>query len=183
MKFEKRWHLYVFIMSVVLIVFSFIYALLAWNDLPSRIPIHFNFSGEPDAWGNKNIFSLFFPFIMQIIFTPLMLFLYFKPQYMSMPTSLLLTTLPEKQKTTAFGLIRNVAVFTLLWLNLIFAFISYMIVSGAKEEALPYQGWILLFLVAVMLFWLVWYNIYIYRIIKKEFDINPFSGKKVKKNS
>ena len=32
----------------------------AWNFLPSSIPIHFNFAGEANSWGNRNDLLLLF---------------------------------------------------------------------------------------------------------------------------
>jgi len=181
MKFEKAWHLYAFVAVICLVVISFLIGIVSWSGLPDIIPTHFNFEGQPDSWGNKSFLTLFFAPVLQVFMTALFAFIYIKPQYMNMPTTLFLTTLPEKQKLRALGLMRNVAVVTLIWVNILFTYVSYMIVSGAREETLPYQGWVLIGLVAAMLIWLVWYNIHIYRIIKKEFDINLFNGEKVKK--
>jgi uncharacterized membrane protein len=30
-----------------------------WPELPLRIPIHFNFAGEPDGWANKSVLAWF----------------------------------------------------------------------------------------------------------------------------
>jgi hypothetical protein len=30
----------------------------AWSSLPERVPVHFNFSGQPDRWGSKDTFGL-----------------------------------------------------------------------------------------------------------------------------
>jgi uncharacterized membrane protein len=49
------------ILLAVLIIVHF------WAVLPDRIPIHFGFSGQPDAWGNKVMIWLL-PAVAAIIF-------------------------------------------------------------------------------------------------------------------
>jgi uncharacterized membrane protein len=41
------------IASALLMLLTFVYLLSIWNDLPQRIPTHFNAAGEPDGWGGK----------------------------------------------------------------------------------------------------------------------------------
>jgi uncharacterized membrane protein len=38
----------------LVIIAPVIYLLIVWNDLPSTVPIHYNFQGEPDRYGNKS---------------------------------------------------------------------------------------------------------------------------------
>ncbi len=33
----------------------YLYLARFWNDLPQKFPIHFNFSGQPDNWANKQL--------------------------------------------------------------------------------------------------------------------------------
>ncbi|MBC7347181.1 MAG: DUF1648 domain-containing protein [Clostridia bacterium] len=42
----------------LLIFFSFWYPLAQYPEMPARIPIHFGFSGLPDAWTDKNLGAL-----------------------------------------------------------------------------------------------------------------------------
>ncbi len=39
--------------SVIGLLFSFFLVAHFWGILPERIPTHYNFSGRPDAWGEK----------------------------------------------------------------------------------------------------------------------------------
>jgi uncharacterized membrane protein len=52
------------VLSVMGVVFTFILVYQSWGILPDRIPTHFGFAGQPDAWGNKA--SLFFLPIMTV---------------------------------------------------------------------------------------------------------------------
>lgn len=40
----------------------------SWQKLPQQIPVHFNFSGNPDSWGNK-LTILLFPIISVVLYT------------------------------------------------------------------------------------------------------------------
>lgn len=166
---KKKWHLYAFILSFALVVATIIITIYGWYSLPDIIPTHFGFSGQPDAWGNKSLFNIFFAPAIQIVLMVLFVFLYFKPQYTNIPTTMFVMTLPEKQRERSFELLRNVTVVTGLWINTLFTFISIMVIEGSYSNDLGYTMWALLTLIAALLIWLVWYNIHIYRIIKKEF--------------
>lgn len=179
-KMKKKWHLYAFIISLGLIAITLIITVYGWYVLPDIVPTHFGFSGQPDAWGHKSLFNIFFAPALQILITSLFVFLYFKPQYTNLPTTMFIMTLPEKQKEKSIELIRNVTVMTVLWINILFAYVALMIIEGAYSNDLGYAGWGLLILIIVFLVWLVWYNIYIYKIIKKDLCRNPFTGKKIK---
>ena len=41
--------------SVLMIAATFGALILTWNRLPPTVPIHFNFSGKPDAWGSRAV--------------------------------------------------------------------------------------------------------------------------------
>lgn len=42
------------IVAVVLALYSYFLIQTSLPDLPSRIPIHFNFAGKPDGWGSPH---------------------------------------------------------------------------------------------------------------------------------
>ncbi len=50
--------------SITLLFITFFYLFSIWNDLPGKIPVHFNFAGKADRWGGKGSI-----FIMPIIAT------------------------------------------------------------------------------------------------------------------
>lgn len=46
---EKSLHIFSFILVGLMLLLS----ILSWNDLPDKIPIHFNIFGDADRWGGK----------------------------------------------------------------------------------------------------------------------------------
>jgi len=43
------------LLPVPFVIFLVIYPLWVYGDLPARIPVHFNFAGEPDGWESKGM--------------------------------------------------------------------------------------------------------------------------------
>jgi uncharacterized membrane protein len=67
-KVERAWwEKLVDIISFCILFVSFIYIIFVWNDLPEKMPIHFNFSGEADNWGGRGSI-LIFPFVSAVLF-------------------------------------------------------------------------------------------------------------------
>lgn len=48
------------LLLIALLVIPYIYLSLIWNDLPSRVPTHFDVDGNPDDWSSRS-FLLFLP--------------------------------------------------------------------------------------------------------------------------
>ena len=55
----KLWEKVVIAIGVLGILFSIIYLVITWGDLPKEIPVHFNGAGEVDNWGNKGTLMIF----------------------------------------------------------------------------------------------------------------------------
>ncbi|MGP4081206.1 DUF1648 domain-containing protein [Pseudalkalibacillus sp. R45] len=34
------------------------YLVMQWSSIPNKVPVHFNFAGEPDNWGHKGLIWL-----------------------------------------------------------------------------------------------------------------------------
>ena len=47
--FQKALNLF----SILVLILSFLYPLLKWNQIPDTIITHWGFSGQPDGWGPK----------------------------------------------------------------------------------------------------------------------------------
>jgi uncharacterized membrane protein len=48
-------------------VFAIGYAWTHYGELPARVPTHFGFSGEPDAWQAKSLFSVMLPALLTLV--------------------------------------------------------------------------------------------------------------------
>ncbi|MFT8316091.1 MAG: DUF1648 domain-containing protein [Clostridium sp.] len=43
----------IFVLTVIVLILNFIFVIIYWKDMPSTIPIHFDFSGKPNGWGGR----------------------------------------------------------------------------------------------------------------------------------
>ena len=42
------------VIAIILLIVPFIAIALFWGQIPDTVPTHYNFKGEPDAWGSKS---------------------------------------------------------------------------------------------------------------------------------
>lgn len=154
-------------LGVVLILISWGIALWAWPDLPIRIPTHFGPSGVPDAWSEKNFWSVFLLPIIQVGISALLWWCYRHPQYSNIPSTMVIMALPEPTRSTMFRLIRRMLVITLVLVNLLMAHIVLASVSVAFRVSDRLNPWLMLFFVVILFSILARYTIAMYRIVKK----------------
>lgn len=55
------------LLSLLIMMSSFIYIIVMYNRLPETIPTHYNFAGEADQWGSKRTIFIF-PVLMLFMF-------------------------------------------------------------------------------------------------------------------
>lgn len=161
----KTWHKVGLILAGIMVLVSMAIAVYYWGKLPSLIPTHFGFSGQPDAWNDKSIFYVFLLPGLQLLILIGFVFLYYKPQYSDMPTTLWLMTMEEHKRDHAFDLIRTMIVGISLWIGVLFTYLTYEMNRSALNGGGP-NSWVMLGLVGGMLIWLVWWTVKVYRATK-----------------
>ncbi|MEH7226266.1 DUF1648 domain-containing protein [Bacillus sp. JJ1566] len=55
------------LLSILFLVGIYVFIIVNWNEIPDRVPTHFNFAGEPDRWGGKAS-ALILPIIATFLF-------------------------------------------------------------------------------------------------------------------
>lgn len=163
----KKWHKVGFLVATILAIISWAVAICYWDKLPAIIPTHFGISGQPDDWQNKSVFWAFMLPALQLFMVILFGFLYWKPQYSDMPTTMWLMTMEEHKKNHAFDLIRTMLVGTSLWIGVLFTYMVYMMNESALTAGVGMNPWILLAIVGSMLVWLAWYTVKVYHLTKE----------------
>lgn len=119
---------------------SVFYLISIWSSVPSEVPIHYNFAGEPDGWGDKWNLS-----ILPVIGLTLWIGLYFIEKY---PHTHNYIGLTEENKERLY---KNSQLLVNVLRNEIMIFFSYMTVetvnvAGGHEMVLG--AWVMpLFLV------------------------------------
>ena len=51
----------------LLLLLPLVAGLILWNQIPDRVPIHFDIHGHPDGWGEKAFAIIGFPLMMLVI--------------------------------------------------------------------------------------------------------------------
>ena len=64
--FQKALNLF----SILVLILSFLYPLLKWNQIPDTIITHWGFSGQPDGWGPKGTIWII-PVFSLVLYLPL----------------------------------------------------------------------------------------------------------------
>jgi len=145
---------------------SWVVAVMYWDKLPSVIPVHFGFNGNPDSWAEKSLFYVLMLPVIQTIMLAVFAFIYQKPQYSNIPTTMWLTALDDKSKKEAYILIRNMNVGVLVIVSILLTYMTYGMNYSALNTELGLNPYILLTVVAIMLVWIIYWAIVINKSIK-----------------
>ncbi len=163
----KTWHKYGLAVTGLLALASWIIAATYWGKLPAVIPTHFGVNGMADDWQNKSIFWAFLLPAIQTLMVAMFGFLYWKPQYSDMPTTMWLMAMEDKVKEHAFDLIRTMLVGTGLWVGVLLTYMVYAMNVSALDKSLGMNPWLLLAFVSGMILWLILWTIKVYRATKE----------------
>jgi uncharacterized membrane protein len=155
------------VVAGIMAMASWIIALYYWGRLPGIIPTHFGITGAPDAWSDKSIIYVFLIPFLQTVMLGSFLFLYEKPQYSDMPTTLLLMSMEESHREHAFGLIRVMLVGVSLWIGALFTYMTWVMNASALDKVIGPSPWLMGGLIGGMLLWLAWYTVKVYRYTKQ----------------
>jgi len=166
----KTWHKVGFAVAIILALASWVIALSYWGKLPSVIPTHFGISGQPDAWNDKSIWWAFLIPGLQSLMLGSFVFLYYKPQYSDMPTTLWLMTMEQHKRDHAFDLIRTMLVGIALWIGILFTYLTYGMNASALQQGVGLIPVIMMSVVGGMLVWLVWWTVKVYRATKEAME-------------
>jgi len=159
---KPRFKIY-YIIAILLAITSWAIAIYFWDKLPSVIPTHFGISGAADGWAEKSLFSVFLLPSIQTVIAALFIFLYYKPQYANIPSTMWLMTLDPNHRDHAFGLIRNMMAGTLIITGTLFAYITYGMNNAAFDHEVGLLPSFMITIVAILFAWLAFWMVRIYR--------------------
>jgi len=167
-----------FSIAILLTIISWSIAIYFWNQLPSVIPVHFGLDGQANSWADKTVGYVFLLPMLQIALTSLFIFLYYKPQYTNMPSTMWLMTLEKSHREHAFSLIRSMMAGTIVIVGLLFTYITYGINSAALDGSRGLLPEVMIFILIIMFTWIAFWSVKIYKdtslFIKK---VNKKEGK------
>jgi uncharacterized membrane protein len=110
---------------ITIVILPFVYLTLLWNDLPDKVPVHWNIDGEIDRYGNK------LELIMIPILLPLLVYLIF----------LVVPKIDPKKKLDKMGnKLQTIKFLLTTFMSILALFIIY----SAKNQTLTNVNYILL---------------------------------------
>lgn len=145
------------VLSVMGVLFTFILIYQSWGILPDRIPTHFGFTGQPDAWGSKE--HLFF---LPVIALAMYLFLTIVsrfPHTFNYPIKI-----TEENAATQYLMARHLVAILKLETIWLFAYIQWVTIEVALGKATGLSNLFLPIFMVVMLGTLV---VYFYKAREK----------------
>jgi uncharacterized membrane protein len=158
----KSAHKICFTIAIILAIASWTISIYYWDKLPAVIPVHFGISGQPDDWAAKSLFYVFLIPSLQSLMLAAFIFLYYRPQYSNIPTTMLLMTLDKKHREHAFRLIRIMLVGISLWIGFLFTYIAYGMNVSAMNTSLGLSPWLLFSIIGAMIIWLIYWSAKVY---------------------
>ncbi len=135
-------------LSLTVMVLTWAMAIWVYPDLPAKIPGHFGPSGQPDAYVDRTVWTVILPALLQVGLTGLFWWIYRHPQYSNIPSTVMITMMPEPYRGQLYRILRHLAVVMMLFINILFAHISLTTLSvslGLSDGLNPWlMGGILL---------------------------------------
>ena len=133
-----------------LLLLAFILAIYGYVVLPETVPTHFNFKGQPDAYGSK--ISLLYVPIISLILTAGMTWLNRYPEIFNYPVKITEEN-AEKQYKNAQTAIRWLKVAV----NVIFLLVTWAIFVSANSSVSKQLAWLLPITVFLPLFIMIFF--------------------------
>ncbi len=149
------------IFSFVLLLLYWMYIIFSFRSLPSAIPTHYNFNGEPDAFGSSETI-----FLLPIIGTFILLgfsALSKIPHHFNYLVEITEEN-AEKQYSIALSLLRFLKI-TILF---VFIFIDYQTIQLAKKDDFSGQNWTFMILPLIIFIPVIYY---IFQSIRKNKEV------------
>lgn len=153
-------------LAVVVLLVTWVMLMWAWPILPDRIPTHFGAGGMPDAWGQKSFWNVFILASLPTLIGILFGWLYRHPMYSNIPSSVLLSVMPEPERTTIIRLIRHLLVMIYMIMTLLFAYVSLAVVSGGLAGTARLNPWLIFGLVGFLLLVAGTYTVWMAKIAR-----------------
>lgn len=156
-----------FAIIILLAIASWVIAIIFWSKLPEVIPIHFGISGMADGWADKSVFMVYLIPFLQSLMIALFVFVYRKPQYSNLPSTMWLATLDQKNKDLAYDLIRTMDMGAAIFVGVLFTYITYGMNVSAINPNKGLSNKFLFSILGLIMVWIIYWTVKIYRITKK----------------
>jgi len=156
-----------FVTIILLALVSWMIAIIFWGKLPDVIPIHFGVDGMADGWADKSVVMVYLMPFLQSLMIAIFTFVYFKPQYSNLPSTMWLATLSQKNKGLAYDLVRTMDMGVAVIVGVLLTYITYGMNASAIDPSRGLSNIILYLIIGYMMVWIIYWTVKIYHITKK----------------
>lgn len=133
------------LINLILLVAVGIYTWVVYPSLPDPVPTHFNFSGQPDAWSAKGLWSVAILPLSMLVSTALLLFIYTKPHLSNYPPKLReLMDVEPKARESAHNIVQQMLLIIAVEVNLLLAWLQLSALRVAQGTGHGIHGSIIL---------------------------------------
>ncbi|OGX81330.1 hypothetical protein BEN48_06610 [Hymenobacter glacialis] len=131
---------------------AFLWALATWSyfQIPDTVPVHYNFAGQPDRYGEK-AGVLHLPMVATVLFVAMTALGRF-PHVLNYPSAITAANAPGKYRS-AVRLLQGLKTVIVL----VFLFLVFRTYQTATEQASGLGGWFLPVALGFVLLLVLWY--------------------------
>lgn len=153
-------------LAVTVMVLTWAMAIWIYPDLPVKIPSHFGPSGQPDAYSDRTVWIVVLPGLLQAALTGLFWCIYRHPQYSNIPSTVMITMMPEPYRGHLYRILRHLAVVMMLFINIVFAHISLTTISVSLGLSDGLNPWLMGGIVLALFGFIGLTTVRLYRVAK-----------------
>lgn len=138
--------------SLTINIFIWVYLFMQWSEIPSTVPSHFDFFGNPDAWSGKG--SIIIIPIMFTLLSILMMLLSRIPQHFNY-----VVTITKENAERQYRNSREMIFVLCFYISILGFYMPWSSIQVAKENSSGLNGWVMILIMAGI-FGNVGYSIY-----------------------
>ncbi|OQX92242.1 MAG: hypothetical protein B6D58_04025 [candidate division Zixibacteria bacterium 4484_95] len=123
-------------LNITIVLFAWMVSVVAFNELPERIPTHFGLNGKPDRWSDKTPLIFYMMPTIQVVMVVIFIWIIRYPKLFNFPQKNEIKNWPEENKKPIYKYLSKMSLVICLMINLLFLTIQYSIIYGAKTETM-----------------------------------------------
>lgn len=120
-------------LSIVILIITALYFFFSWGDIPDRVPMHYNFAGEVDRYGNKEGLIILL-FLYVTVYGIITLVEYLPPAYWNIPVKL-----TQQNKDFIYSETKKLLITEKLAIVILFSYIAI-----AASTNYPISSWVMI---------------------------------------
>jgi uncharacterized membrane protein len=144
------------VINLILILFSWFTFFYYYPKLPSKVPMHFDWKGNVDTWGEKTLSLALLPALQTVLFIVFLIVSKF-PKTFNFPGKEKVDSIPVDKRRVVYTLLKEFLFFVCFFENLIFLYLVRIICLKGMGEPVNFNPIYLFSLVLGIFLVLIYY--------------------------